>query len=636
MPGFIQEHKSPRDYTIPDIVKELSLMRTEIQQLRDENQRLRQLLLEGPLRNHQKQFIADYVRQLVEDGTAPTSFHGSGIAGTTPKRRPQRVVSSLLDRAVVAASLDSSGELSPSHSFGSSSISGPTPSAASSSSSSSGPRSLGQLREILSSSERKGSAIARTTDELSIRLNPLHNRPNIVLRGPTREASKSARTHSLSATKKGPGRAALLSNKVAIQWPSQVPDTSLVASVSGYIAECGSPADLLTKLDADSVSLTPSVIEYSANIFIRLFSNKPYQVYIPASESPEPLIVCSIDDVDCSDLIDSVSPPISPTGGSAISPRTPQAKHTVMVRTAKGDDLLSMPNSAIPTIFQMSGITGVQEVPYLQIHDELLAYSQEQRSLFGQLKVGVLLSIGEQSEDEMFANQNATPLFQEFLDWLGNPIKLQGWEGFRGGLDVKTNTTGKITYYAELDNNDDGKIPLLFHVSTLLPYNPNDKQQLERKRHLGNDLVMIVFRENPKSQFDPREITSHFNFIFVVVKPIVNPEDPTSALQYEINITARDEVTPAGPYLENPPLLAKTEDGRRRFHLKLCNAERAALESEALAAKLDRSRAYSLQLLSQKHRIPELPKTTSKKHKRAKSLRKGSSISKALGRTDSR
>lgn len=38
-------------------------------------------------------------------------------------------------------------------------------------------------------------------------------------------------------------------------------------------------------------------------------------------------------------------------------------------------------------------------------------------------------------------------------------------------------TTGEHSIYRKFNNNE-----IMFHVSTMLPYNPKDKQQLERKR----------------------------------------------------------------------------------------------------------------------------------------------------------
>jgi hypothetical protein len=51
----------------------------------------------------------------------------------------------------------------------------------------------------------------------------------------------------------------------------------------------------------------------------------------------------------------------------------------------------------------------------------------------------------------------------------------------------------------------------MFHVSTLLPFFPEDPQQVERKRHLGNDVVIVIFREGPNDPFTPLIIRSQFN-----------------------------------------------------------------------------------------------------------------------------
>ena len=34
----------------------------------------------------------------------------------------------------------------------------------------------------------------------------------------------------------------------------------------------------------------------------------------------------------------------------------------------------------------------------------------------------------------------------------------------------------------------------MFHVTTLLPFTDTDRQQLQRKRHVGNDIVAVVFQ----------------------------------------------------------------------------------------------------------------------------------------------
>jgi len=52
---------------------------------------------------------------------------------------------------------------------------------------------------------------------------------------------------------------------------------------------------------------------------------------------------------------------------------------------------------------------------------------------------------------------------------------------------------------------------VMFHVSTLLPFFPDDAQQVERKRHLGNDVVILLFSEGENKPFDPSIIRSQFN-----------------------------------------------------------------------------------------------------------------------------
>ena len=67
----------------------------------------------------------------------------------------------------------------------------------------------------------------------------------------------------------------------------------------------------------------------------------------------------------------------------------------------------------------------------------------------------------------------------------------------------------------------------MFHVSVLLPFVANDEQKLERKRHLGNDVVVLVYKEG-STPFNPTCIHSMFNHIFVIVQKVnedfENPE----------------------------------------------------------------------------------------------------------------
>ena len=65
-------------------------------------------------------------------------------------------------------------------------------------------------------------------------------------------------------------------------------------------------------------------------------------------------------------------------------------------------------------------------------------------------------------------------------------------------------STGEESIFFEGNGNE-----IMFHVSTMLPRSESDTQQIERKRHIGNDIVMIVFLEEG-AMFKPTCISSNF------------------------------------------------------------------------------------------------------------------------------
>ncbi len=56
-------------------------------------------------------------------------------------------------------------------------------------------------------------------------------------------------------------------------------------------------------------------------------------------------------------------------------------------------------------------------------------------------------------------------------------------------LPPPDDSTGLYSVYTEHSGNE-----VMFHVSTLLPFTPNNRQQLPRKRYIGNDIVTVVFQ----------------------------------------------------------------------------------------------------------------------------------------------
>ena len=80
---------------------------------------------------------------------------------------------------------------------------------------------------------------------------------------------------------------------------------------------------------------------------------------------------------------------------------------------------------------------------------------------------------GQIMDDELFSNKSGSENFDRFLSLIGERVTLKGWQKFRGGLDVKGNMTGEQSLYTTHEEHE-----IMFHVSTLLPFSPDDQQQV--------------------------------------------------------------------------------------------------------------------------------------------------------------
>ncbi|NWX27624.1 RPGP1 protein, partial [Notiomystis cincta] len=155
---------------------------------------------------------------------------------------------------------------------------------------------------------------------------------------------------------------------------------------------------------------------------------------------------------------------------------------------------------------------------------------------------------GQTTEEEVFSNTVESQGFLEFLDFLGDKIQLQDFRGFRGGLDVTRGQTGTESVYTNFRGKE-----IMFHVSTKLPFTEGDSQQLQRKRHIGNDIVAIIFQDE-STPFVPDMIASNFLHAYVVVQLT---HSTTGDTLYKVSVTARDDVPFFGPPLPNPAIFKK-------------------------------------------------------------------------------
>jgi RAP1 GTPase activating protein 1 len=127
----------------------------------------------------------------------------------------------------------------------------------------------------------------------------------------------------------------------------------------------------------------------------------------------------------------------------------------------------------------------------------------------------------------------------EFLELLGDRVALQNFEGHAGGLDTVNNGTGIESIYTKFPYETLGDVEIMYHVAPLLPYSTTGRQQIERKRHIGNDVTVIIFLEESNMVFYPNTITSRFNHVFIIVTVVRDPTDPTHRPHYRVNICAK-------------------------------------------------------------------------------------------------
>ncbi|KRX60465.1 Rap1 GTPase-activating protein 1 [Trichinella sp. T9] len=171
------------------------------------------------------------------------------------------------------------------------------------------------------------------------------------------------------------------------------------------------------------------------------------------------------------------------------------------------------------------------------------------------------------SEEELFGNAEHSDKMEEFLEFIGEKVQLQNFKGFRGEI--------------------------MFHVSTLLPYTVGDAQQLQRKRHIGNDIVAIIFQDD-NTPFVPDMIASHFLHAYIVVTFV---DTGSSTTHYKVTVTARDDVPPFGPALPSPPIFIKGQELKTFLLTKLINAENACYRARKFASLAERTRTSLLEAL---------------------------------------
>nr|CDS15576.1 GTPase activating Rap:RanGAP domain 3 [Echinococcus granulosus] len=236
---------------------------------------------------------------------------------------------------------------------------------------------------------------------------------------------------------------------------------------------------------------------------------------------------------------------------------------------------------------------GLKEILHHEVQKEVLTLEEQEGSV--NFKFGVLYcKEGQTLDEEMYNNEEGSPQYQAFLRLLGDRIALKNWDRFKGGLDAKTETTGTESIYTIYEGHE-----IMFHVSTLLPISTDNRQQIERKRHIGNDIVNIIFYDASDVEkpllWKPSMMKTHFTHIFA----IITYNKRTNA--YRLSVFSEESVPYFGPTIPTSREFTDHEELRHFLLVKLINGEKAAFHSPVFAQKRIRTSEMLLNNILEKY-----------------------------------
>lgn len=129
-------------------------------------------------------------------------------------------------------------------------------------------------------------------------------------------------------------------------------------------------------------------------------------------------------------------------------------------------------------------------------------------------KAGVVyIAPGQTSEASILANTCGSRVYEEFLSRLGTKVCLKDAGFNTQGLDRASDLDGTHTYAWR-----DRVTEIVYHVTTMMPTLPHEPQCNNKKRHIGNDYVKIIFNESGLP-FKFETFASQFNHVNIVITP---------------------------------------------------------------------------------------------------------------------
>ncbi|KAE9979085.1 hypothetical protein Vi05172_g2545 [Venturia inaequalis] len=166
-------------------------------------------------------------------------------------------------------------------------------------------------------------------------------------------------------------------------------------------------------------------------------------------------------------------------------------------------------------------------------------------------RVGVIyMAEGQNDEVEILQNTYGSADYTSFIEKLGFLTRVTGAKFSLQGLDQQDGIDGEYTYCWR-----DRATEIIFHIPTMMPTDlKNDPRCNNKKRHIGNDFVNIIWNESGHP-FDFDTFPSQFNYVYIVITPetkhsftSLRDKDHMPHLFYKVQVLSQPgfpEISPA-------------------------------------------------------------------------------------------
>ncbi|CAJ0586191.1 unnamed protein product, partial [Mesorhabditis spiculigera] len=302
------------------------------------------------------------------------------------------------------------------------------------------------------------------------------------------------------------------------------------------------------------------------------FVGRQHVEYVGMTEDLGPVVVSVVKDLSEKSRLASVQPQTTNNGCAGTQQQQGQQK-----------DIKGPKQIVYRMIIRIGDLHFPALRPALQTQkfEELLTKIDEQ-PIYARYKVGVMLCAdGQSTEEQMYNNEHSSPAFDEFLEFLGQRVRLKGFDQYKGGLDTKGDTTGTHSVYAEYESHE-----LMFHTAAG-PETAYWERYGDRRLSGGG-----------RPPFLPLTVRSHFQHVFIVVR-VANP--CTENVSYSVAVCRCRDVPPFGPPIPRGATFNKCAYFHDWLITKIINAENAVHRSKKFAAMAARTRREALRDLVENH-----------------------------------